>query len=453
MTDSPASFLIAGCGVSGRGAARLASFLHYDYSIVDEKDTPDMRNFVSSLEHPPVKVCFGWKTGDPLPSAAQAVLSPGIRETSPLYPALKKAVSAITGELDFALKRLPCPYVGVTGTNGKTTVTELTSVLLNASGMRTAAAGNIGFSLCDAVIQALRREIDCVVVEISSFQLETMEIPHPAAAVLLNLASDHMDRYSSFEDYASLKFKLLRGMSSGCILNHELRGIARRYLNPKVPRLTFSTTRKTAFYSMRGDFFCRDGKELFAASPLPLKGRHNMENILASLGLLEAIRGVDSLRSAEVYQALLNFHPAAHRQELFLEKNGVRYVDDSKATNPHAVNAALGAVPGKSRVILILGGQDKDMDFNELLPHLRPVRLALCVGQASGRISEVIKSRVKTEQCSSFEDAVRRACQAAGKGDTVMLSPACASFDMFRGYAERGDVFQSLVRKYLAEEK
>lgn len=453
MPDEPSSFLIAGCGVSGRGAARLASFLHYDYSLVDEKDSSELRNFAAALEHPPKQVCFGWVPGTPLPPADQAVLSPGIRKTSALYQALLDAVPSLSGELDFALKRLPCPYVGITGTNGKTTVTELTAELLNASGLRTQAAGNIGDSLSDAVIRALRDEIDCVVVEISSFQLETMDIPHPAAAVLLNLASDHMDRYDSPEDYAAVKFKLLRGMSSGCILNHELRGIARRYLNPKVPRLTFSTTRKTAFYSMRGDFFCRDGKELFAASPLPLKGRHNMENILASLGLLEAIRGVDSLRSAEVYHALLNFHPAAHRQELFLEKNGVRYVDDSKATNPHAVNAALDAVPEKSRVILILGGQDKDMDFSELLPYLKPVRLALCVGQASGRISEVIRSHVKTEQCASFEDAVRQACQAAGKGDTVMLSPACASFDMFRGYAERGDVFQSLVRKYLAEEK
>lgn len=453
MPDEPSSFLIAGCGVSGRGAARLASYLHYDYSLVDEKDTPELRDFVLSLDHPPKQVCFGWRPGTPLPHADLAVLSPGIRGTSTLYQALKDAIPRLSGELDFALKRLPCPYVGVTGTNGKTTVTELTAVLLNTAGLRTQAAGNIGDSLSDAVIRALRHEIDCAVVEISSFQLETMDIPHPTAAVLLNLASDHMDRYDSPEDYAAVKFKLLRGMSSGCILNHELRGVARRYLSPRIPRLTFSTTRKTAFYSMRGDFFCRDGKELFAASPLPLKGRHNMENILASLGLLEAVCGVDALRSDAVYQALLNFHPAAHRQQLFLEKDGIRYVDDSKATNPHAVNAALAAVPEKSRVILLLGGQDKDMDFNELLPYLKYVKLALCIGQAAGRIYEVIHSHVRTERCASFEDAVRQACQTARAGDTVLLSPACASFDMFRGYAERGEVFQSLVRKFLTEKK
>ena len=453
MPDDPSSFLIAGCGVSGRGAARLASFLHYDYFLLDEKDSPDLRDFVSTLEHPPKEVCFGWKQGDPIPSADQAVISPGIRAASSLYQTIEKAIPRLAGELDFALKRLPCPFVGVTGTNGKTTVTELTAALLKASGLPTQAAGNIGDSLSDAVIRALRHEIDCVVVEISSFQLETMDIPHPAAAVLLNLASDHMDRYESPEDYAAVKFKLLRGMSSGCILNHELRGVAQQYLNPRVPRLTFSAKRKTAFYSMRGDFFCRDGKELFAASPLPLKGRHNMENILASLGLLEAVRGVDALRSPAVYQALLNFHPAAHRQELFLVKDGIRYVDDSKATNPHAVNAALDAVPVKSRVILLLGGQDKDMDFNELLPHLSPVKLALCVGQAAERIFDVIHPHVKAERCGSFEDAVRRACQAASEGDTVLLSPACASFDMFRGYAERGDVFQSLVRKFLSEKE
>lgn len=453
MPDEPTSFLIAGCGVSGRGAARLASFLHYDYALVDEKDSPELRDFVRSLEHPPKQVCFGWKPGDPLPSAGQAVLSPGIRGTSPLYQALKNAVPRLAGELDFALKHLPCPFVGVTGTNGKTTVTELTAALLNASGLRTQAAGNIGDSLSDAVIRALRREIDCVVVEISSFQLETMDIPHPAAAVLLNLASDHMDRYDSPEAYAAVKFKLLRGMGSGCILNHELRGIARRYLNPRVPRLTFSTTRKTAFYSMRGDFFCRDGKELFAASPLPLKGRHNQENILAALGLLESVRGVDALRSPAVYQALLDFKPAAHRQELFLEKDGVRYVDDSKATNPHAVNAALTAVPSNSKVILILGGQDKEMDFNELLPYLRHVKLALCVGQAAGRIFDVVRGSVTARLCGSFEEAVGQACRAARRGDTVLLSPACASFDMFRGYAERGEVFQRLVRENLEGRK
>ena len=270
---------------------------------------------------------------------------------------------------------------------------------------------------------------------------------------LLNLASDHMDRYDSPEAYAAVKFKLLRGMGSGCILNHELRGIARRYLNPRVPRLTFSTTRKTAFYSMRGDFFCRDGKELFAASPLPLKGRHNQENILAALGLLESVRGVDALRSPAVYQALLDFKPAAHRQELFLEKDGVRYVDDSKATNPHAVNAALTAVPSNSKVILILGGQDKEMDFNELLPYLRHVKLALCVGQAAGRIFDVVRGSVTARLCGSFEEAVGQACRAARRGDTVLLSPACASFDMFRGYAERGEVFQRLVRENLEGRK
>ena len=175
--------------------------------------------------------------------------------------------------------------------------------------------------------------------------------------------------------------------------------------------------------------------------------------ILASFGLLESVRGVDALRDPKVYQALLNFHPASHRQELFLEKNGVRYVDDSKATNPHAVNAALEAVPRDSKVVLILGGQDKNMDFKELLPHLRRVKLALCTGQSAARIFEVIRPSVNARMCGSFEDAVSQACAAAGRGDTVLLSPACASFDMFRSYAERGDVFQKLVREYLGSKK
>jgi len=442
------AYLIAGCGVSGRAAARLAAHLKLEYYLADEKPAADFQDLLRSLSGaPPKDVFFGWNEGTALPAdVATVVLSPGIRPGTPFRDALENLQADIVSELDFALEHITCPYIGVTGTNGKTTVTELTAELLRACGVKAVAAGNNGDALSDAAIRAQEEKLEMIVIEISSFQLETMHSIHPAAAVILNIASDHLDRHSSMEEYARIKFKLLRSMRSGVVLNHNLRALAFRMLPQQIQRLTFSASRPTAFYRVRDGWICRDGKEILPLSALQMKGTHNIENTLAALALVDAVKGVDALRSSALLKALHEFKTGEHRLEIFLEHDAVRYIDDSKATNPHAVCAALDTF-NDSPVILLLGGSDKNMDFSELLPHLGKVRLAVCFGACGRKIAQAIAASVPVRTAENFKDAVELACASARKGDTVLLSPACASFDMFRDYRERGETFKQLVRE------
>lgn len=442
------AYLIAGCGVSGRAAARLAAHLKLEYYLADEKPAADFQDFLRSLsDAPPKDVFFGWHEGVELPAdVATVVLSPGIRPDTPFREALEHLQADIVTELDFALEHITCPYIGVTGTNGKTTVTELTAELLRACGVKAVAAGNNGDALSDAAIRAQEEKLEMIVIEISSFQLENMHSIRPAAAAILNIASDHLDRHSTMEEYARIKFKLLRSMRSGVVLNHDLRTLASRMLPQQIQRLTFSVSRPTAFYRVKGGWICRDGKELLPLSLIQMKGTHNIENTLAALALVDAVKGIDALRSPALQKALHDFKTGAHRIETFLECKGIRYVDDSKATNPHAVNAALDSF-GDSPVILLLGGSDKNMDFSELLPHLGHVRLAVCYGACGNKIAQTLASAVTVRSSETFKDAVALACDSARKGDTVLLSPACASFDMFRDYRDRGETFKQLVRE------
>jgi len=445
------SYLIAGCGVSGRAAARLASSLNLCYSVLDEKDTPEMRDFFSSLSTPPKQLFFGWNTSMCLPHFSSVVISPGIRETNPLFSALLACSDTMISEPGFALRFTDCPSIAITGTNGKTTTTEITACLLQACGFRALASGNIGYGLSDAVMKARAGEADVLVIEISSFQLERIGEYIPDCAAVLNLASDHLDRHGSMDAYARLKFSLCRHPETKTVFGRSLDAYREKYFPAGREYTLFSSAENdsAADFSLSADDVIRyRGKNWMDCSGLHLRGKHNMENIMAALALIAAWKGQDILDRSELKDALLRFQPDAHRVELFLEKNGIRYVNDSKATNPHAVNAALDEFPEPGRVILLLGGLDKDMLFEEMLPHSKPVKQAFLFGECASKMMRVFSDVFPCCLCDTFEDAVKRACASAVPGDTVMLSPATASMDMFKNYRERGDKFKELVRKY-----
>lgn len=449
------TLLIAGYGVSGQGAARLASALKLPYYIVDERDTPEMHAAASALNPPPLGFCTGWKPGIPLPQCDEVLLSPGIRLSSPFGTALRAAAKngKCSGELSFALRSIRCPVVMITGTNGKTTTTELANVLFQAAGMRSAAAGNIGVSLSDSAVEALRDGLDLLVVEVSSFQLESMDPFTPAAAAVLNLAGDHLDRHGSMHEYAATKFRVFGELRKNCVLASSLKTYAGEFLNPAADLITFSVSDPSAtFYSDSEQIFFR-GTPLMKTAPFQLRGKHNLENIMAALALLYALLGEEVLHRPAVREALACFKPDAHRIELFLEQNGIRYVNDSKATNPHAVNAALDCVGGDKNVILILGGLDKGMDFSELLPSVGKMKMACLIGEAARRIEETLSPFVQCIRCGSLEEAVSAACERAVSGDVVLLSPAAASMDMFRNYRERGECFKKAILEYCASGK
>ena len=452
MTDAESSMtLIAGCGVSGRAAARLAARLGIPFALLDEQDNDSLRAFAESLPKQPEAVYFGFHAQDELPRFKCTVLSPGFRAGNPVRAKLAAVSGRLMGELEFALESCGRPFVGITGTNGKTTTTELTAELFRAAGIRACACGNNGYAMSDAAIDCLDGKLDLPVVEISSFQLELMPVPHPAAAAVLNIASDHIDRHGSMEAYAAAKFKLLGDPAAYCVVN----SLIRNRFQPAGPEQKFYTFSAglPADFTVQDDILTFRGHAIVPVEKLALKGTHNLENALAALALLAAVRGEDVLFNPAVTDALAKFESGPHRLELFLTANGVLYINDSKATNPHAVNAALAAVGGNRNVVILLGGLDKAMDFEELAPSLKHLKHAVVFGSCGQKIAGYLeKSAVPFSMCGTFPEAVEKAVSCAAPGDVVLLSPATASMDMFRDYKDRGNQFKSLCRKFAAPE-
>lgn len=442
-------YLIAGCGVSGRAAARLASFLKLDYAVLDENDTPEISAFLDSLAYPPRARFTGFRPNvETLPARfAVAVLSPGIRRSNPLFAVLKNASDSVCGELEFSASLVHFPIVGITGTNGKTTTTELTAALFRAIGVRAEACGNIGSGLGDTAIAFRQGKLDLAVAEISSFQMENADAFPTEAAAVLNLASDHLDRHGGMDAYAQLKFKLANSAKKAVILNANLDRKRAKFLHSSAPVITFSAVRNDADLTLGPDDFIRwRGRQVFPFSRAKIAGRHNAENMMAALAFLLVERGEDAIFLPAVAETLEKFTASGHRVEKFLEQNGVLFVDDSKATNPHAVNAALDLFGPEKRVRLLLGGQDKGMCFEELLPHLGCVKKVYLTGACAPALAAALEGHCELVRPGSFADTVRAMCADASGNDVVLLSPATASFDHFHSYAERGDEFQKLVR-------
>jgi len=445
--------LILGFGISGRAAAKLAISQGRKAIAVDQKDSEALRAAAAELPEGMLETRFGWN-GEPLPKCSLAVLSPGLPKDASMIKASVAAGAHAISELEFGFRALPCPALAITGTNGKTTTTELTNHLLNALGVKSEAAGNIGEGLSEAAIGASERGLKAMAVEVSSFQLEGVEDFSPAAAAVLNIASDHINRHGDMDDYARTKFRIFGKMPEKPgtkIVNADVLGYWRKIMPSSASKpTTFSA-------SMPADFDLKDGvvrflgEGVFKMSESQLLGAHNAENVMASLALLRAFLGDGVLRRPETAEALRSFRPGAYRIELFAESGGLRFIDDSKGTNPHAVVAALKTVGGDRNVSLILGGLDKGMDFSPLAESARHVKRAFAIGQCRGKILDCVKGAFPAKPCGSLEEAVEEACEGAKPGEIVMLSPACASMDMFKDYKDRGDRFKKAVRDWLAK--
>ncbi len=372
------------------------------------------------------------------------VVSPGVPLTiEPLERARAVGVEII-GELELAARYLKGKIVAITGSNGKTTTTALTGELLRAAGLRSRVAGNIGLPLIGFVDAS--RQDDFYVVEVSSFQLEAIRLFRPYVAVLLNITPDHLDRYPSFEAYACAKQQIFRNQTETdwAVLNADDRLVASFGPQARARKLYFSRSRRleSGVYVDRGRIWYRNGKELelMRLDEIPLRGAHNRENVCAALaaGLLcgadpEAMR-----------RAVRSFKGVEHRLEFVAEINGVSYYNDSKATNVDAALKALEAFDGN--IVLILGGKDKGADFSAMRELVAArVKHLLLIGAAREVIAAALGAVAPSSFCSSLEEAVERAHELARAGDVVLLAPACASFDMFRNYEHRGEVFKKAV--------
>jgi UDP-N-acetylmuramoylalanine--D-glutamate ligase len=434
MIYSGKKAVVLGLGHSGEAAAALLLEEGASVTICESRDDAALREKASRLEALGIGVLLG-PAADTDPGAYDVcVLSPGIDPVVPLVQNVLGKKIPVIGELELAFEECLCPVAAITGSNGKTTTTELTTTMLAGSGIRTMASGNIGLPFATAVRRS--HELDVMVLEVSSFQLEATKTFHPHVAAWLNLSPNHLDRYKDMAEYRGAKLRIFDHQTADdfAVVN------ARESLPPLAARkITFSAYTDEADFTLRGNIIHYQGGPVLDQSTILLQGVHNAENLMAALGIGTAL-GADLDRMAA---AVSNYKAPAHRCEPVRELDGVHWINDSKATNLDSVEKAL--LSQDRPLVLIAGGKDKGFEFDSLLPLIRErVRVAILIGEMKDRIARSW-SEVDCRIAGSLEEAVQMARETALSGETVLFSPGTSSFDMFRNYGERGNRFKDLV--------
>ncbi len=422
-------------GESGEAAAlRLAE----EGAFVTALDTAKPARLVAKLERMRrrgIATVTGRQAEAWAGACDRAILSPGIDPATPLVQRFIQRRIDMIGELEMSWELCKCPVVAITGTNGKTTTTELVARMLNACGVRTVAAGNIGPSFAAEVRKSA--ELDVMTLEVSSFQLERIRRFRPRVAVWLNFAPDHLDRYASVEEYRAAKLRLFENQTGEDLVIANLRDLPA--LGPLAGKVTTFSAHESG-----GDFSLRDGVIYFRGEPAlrmgdaKLRGLHNAENIMAAMGVGIA----HGLAPAQMAPALCSYTAKPHRCELVRELDGVAYVNDSKATNLDALEQAL--VSETRPVVLIAGGKDKGFEFDSIAGLVaKKARAVVLIGEMAQRIARCWSG---CEIAGSLREAVEMARAQARPGDVVLFSPGTSSFDMFRDYADRGSQFRDIAQ-------
>ena len=434
----------------GRSGAAAASLLMQDGARVvvrDDGEDSILQERAKKLREIGVRVELGGRF-DRSSRFDLAVLSPGIAPQQPIVSDLVASRIPLVGEIELAARYCHCPIIAITGTNGKTTTTELITAMLNGNNRHALAAGNIGFALSCVAEQSY--DLDALVLEVSSFQLEQTDKFHPQVTVLLNITPDHLDRYSSMKDYAKAKAQIFENQTENDIAIVGLKSLQiLKDLGISVPArtITFSTEDSSADCwldpcdksSIRTRLLDRDDVVVHM-NDTHLKGIHNAENVLATVAV-----GISmGLSAKQIQSTIRTFEARAHRFEHVACIRGVTYINDSKATNIDAVEKAIHAAAGP--VLLIAGGRNKGLDFSKLEDVVgEKVKMAFVIGESQSEICRVWSEKTNCICAASLHEAVHEAGRCAVNGDTVLLSPVCASFDMFRNYEERGNEFKRQV--------
>jgi UDP-N-acetylmuramoylalanine--D-glutamate ligase len=432
-------YLVVGAGKSGVTAANFLAARGEEVSLTDSNPHPDVPYKLDDR----VARFFGYHDEAALASVTTVVISPGVPLTIPLLQRAAALAIPIIGEIELAYRYLQGNVIAVTGSNGKSTTTALIGEILKVAGWQPIVAGNIGQPLIASIDLEKPRTY---VLELSSFQLETVDSFHANVALLLNITPDHMDRYPNFDAYAAAKYRVFRNQTTGdtAIVNASERRQTQRETTVRVWR--FSASQRVdqgAFFDGQEMVLCIGGEERrIPRASLKLAGMANVENALAAWLAARAV-GVDDVA---VQIAFGTFPGLAHRMVLVREIDGVRYVNDSKGTNVDATLKSLEGFP-ESSVLLILGGKDKAGEF-ERMRHLvtEKARYVITIGKAAERIASALEGSTTIVPAGDMQQAVAWASKHAKRGDTVLLSPACASFDQYRNFEHRGDHFEELVR-------
>ncbi|MDO4288894.1 MAG: UDP-N-acetylmuramoyl-L-alanine--D-glutamate ligase [Eubacterium sp.] len=417
---------------------------------------PQIRAQMKALEDKGIETVFGRQI-DPsvVAELEQIVMSPGVPLTIPVIVAAKEAGIPVIGEVELCYQLTKTPFIAITGTNGKTTTTTLTGEIFAASGRKTYTVGNIGDPISNYVDEAAPEDI--FVSEISAFQLETIVDFRPRGAAILNLSPDHLDRYGKMENYVAAKARIFENQGEGdfLVLNADDAQVYALGQNAKCEKYYFSLDKKVAkgAYTMDGIIYINDGVNSLMVCPVAevgIKGPHNIQNALAA-AVLAYFSGV----SIEVIaQTLRTFKGVEHRQEFVATVQGVDYINDSKGTNTNATITALNAMT--KPVILIAGGYDKKESYDGLMDvAMDKVKRMILLGDTASDIEACAarKGYLNTVRVKDYEEAVRVAAGCAVPGDVVLLSPACASWDMFDNYEIRGQVFKDLVKRLGASDE
>jgi UDP-N-acetylmuramoylalanine--D-glutamate ligase len=426
--------LIVGLGATGAAVARYLIARGERVRVVDSRaDPPGLAELRAA--HPGVAVSLQTLDERWLDDASRVLLSPGLPYDLPLAVAARRRGLAVIGDIELFALAARAPVIAVTGSNGKSTVTTLASKMLESQGLRAPAGGNLG----PPALDLLDADPDAYVLEISSFQMETTDSLAPLAATVLNVSSDHLDRHGTLDRYAGLKEKLLASAEHAVINVDDPLVAAMGARHPRVVPFSNGEALEHGYSVVMHSgerWLARDRQPLLRSAELGIKGAHNEANALAALALTQPL--TKDLGAA--LDVLRKFTGLPHRCQRVAERKGVTYVDDSKGTNVGATLAALNGLAGP--LVLIAGGLSKGQDFSPLAGGARgKVRAAVLIGAAAGELAHVLAPVCATARAGNMDEAVARAAALAQRGDTVLLSPACASQDMFRDYRERGERF------------
>jgi UDP-N-acetylmuramoylalanine--D-glutamate ligase len=433
------SIAVLGAGESGESAARLLKQENAMVTILDTAEENKLRKKIDALGAEGIRVLAGLAAEhESLHGRFDAVvLSPGIDPAVPLVQNFIKRRIEMIGELELAFEMCQCPIIGITGTNGKTTTTQLVEKMLNGCGVKTVACGNIGPAFSAKVRES--RNLDVMTVEVSSFQLETIRRFRCETAVWLGFAADHLDRYRSMEEYYAAKIRIFENQTAEdwAVINFR-----DKLPELKARKMTFSAYVPGADFELRNGVIHFRGEPVLAMADTQLRGSHNAENLMAALGV-GVVRG---LTFAQMTPRLREYKALPHRCEILRTVNGVEWVNDSKGTNPDSVEKALHSET--RRVVLIAGGKDKGFEYDMLTELVAArCRAVVVLGEMADRIEGLWKSRLPVANAGwSLEKAVELAHGLAQPGDVVLFSPGTSSFDMFKNYADRGNQFRALVQ-------
>jgi len=438
--------VVVGLGRTGLSCARFLAAQGARVVVTDSRADPPGLAGLAALEKSlgtAIDARVGGFDERLLDAASQVVVSPGVSQREPFLVRARQKGLEIVGDIELFARAVRGPVVGVTGTNGKSTVTTLIARMAETAGRRVRAGGNLGEPALD-LLAGVAGEL--YVLELSSYQLETTQSLKLKAATILNITPDHLDRYANVEEYAAAKARILERCDVA-VLNAD-DGLVMRLARPGQKTVTFSLDpARAADYGIRYEAdgnvaLLRRSAPLLRTSELRIAGLHNAANALAALAVGEAI----GLADQPMLKALREFSGLDHRTQWIAQVAGVRYVDDSKGTNVGATLAAVAGFAGP--LVVIAGGDGKNQDFTPLAAAFRgKVRHAVLIGRDAPRIRDALAGVCASSMAGTMQEAVRRAQSVARPGDTVLLSPACASFDMFRDYRERGAMFAAAVKE------